>query len=89
MIIEHPELSKIRIEGHTDDVGENAYNQQLSEDRAAAVRGYLVTKGVSDERLEAMGFGESKPLIGIEGKEGSRLKDAQDQNRRVEFVIVE
>ena len=89
LIIEHPELSKIRIEGHTDDVGENAYNQQLSEDRAAAVRGYLVTKGVSDERLEAMGFGESKPLIGIEGKEGSRLKDAQDQNRRVEFVIVE
>ena len=89
LLLEHPELTKIRIEGHTDDVGENAYNQQLSEDRAAAVRSYLLGKGVSSERLEAAGFGESKPLIGIEGKEGSRLKDAQDQNRRVEFVIVE
>jgi large repetitive protein len=89
LIIEHPELTKIRIEGHTDDVGEDAYNQQLSEDRANAVRGYLLGKGVSAERLEAAGFGESKPLIAIEGKEGSRLKEAQDQNRRVEFVIVE
>jgi outer membrane protein OmpA-like peptidoglycan-associated protein len=89
LIIEHPELIKIRIEGHTDDVGEDAYNQKLSEDRAASVRGYLVAKGVSAERLEAMGFGESKPLIAIEGKEGSLLKEAQDQNRRVEFFIVE
>jgi outer membrane protein OmpA-like peptidoglycan-associated protein len=89
LLQEHPELTKIRIEGHTDDVGDDAYNQQLSDDRAATVREYLVQKGVPAERLSSSGFGESKPLVPFAGKEGKLLKEAQEQNRRVEFVITE
>jgi outer membrane protein OmpA-like peptidoglycan-associated protein len=51
-----------RIEGHTDAKGSSAYNQILSERRAEAVREYLVTMGVSEERLTAVGFGKSRPL---------------------------
>jgi outer membrane protein OmpA-like peptidoglycan-associated protein len=89
LIVEHPELTKIRVEGHTDDVGEVDYNQQLSTDRANTVVTYLIDHGVPAARLEAAGFGESKPLLPIEGKTGAALKEAQDQNRRVEFTIIE
>jgi outer membrane protein OmpA-like peptidoglycan-associated protein len=51
-----------RIEGHTDAKGSMAYNQILSERRAAAVRDYLVTMGISKERLVAVGFGKTRPL---------------------------
>jgi OmpA-OmpF porin, OOP family len=65
------------IEGHTDSVGNDAYNQALSQRRADSVRKYLLDKGVAAARLEAKGFGESQPVADNGAAEG------RAQNRRV------
>jgi OOP family OmpA-OmpF porin len=76
----HPEVTKLRIEGHTDTTNDDASNQTLSEQRAMAVTAWLVGKGVDCKRLLAVGFGESKLLHKPE------LTDAHRQdNRRVDF----
>jgi outer membrane protein OmpA-like peptidoglycan-associated protein len=72
-----------QIEGHTDDVGQIAYNVDLSRRRAEAVRDALVLRGVAPERLRARGFGPSRPLV--EGDTDA----ARAANRRVTFVVVE
>jgi outer membrane protein OmpA-like peptidoglycan-associated protein len=83
MLKEHAEL-RIAIEGHTDGDGEEAYNQELSERRAAAVKAFLIqTYGIQDSRLQTAGFGESKPVADNTTPEGKQ------QNRRVELVRVE
>jgi len=77
-----PQLARQRVlvGGHTDDVGTEAYNQGLSEARAAAVRDYLVeVGGVSAQRLDTRGYGESRP------KESGTDPEARQANRRVEF----
>ena len=79
----HQEIAKVRIEGHTDDQGKDDANLKLSQERADAVRAYLVTKGIDIARLEAVGYGETRPAA--EGKTSA----AREQNRRVEFVIAE
>jgi outer membrane protein OmpA-like peptidoglycan-associated protein len=79
MLSEHPEL-KLRIDGHTDDVGQAAANQTLSERRAAAVKAWLVAQGVDPKRLEARGFGQTKPATRNDTPEG------RQNNRRVELV---
>jgi OmpA-OmpF porin, OOP family len=77
-----PSKLRARIaEGHTDSQGDDAYNQELSERRAGAVRQYLIeTYGIAADRLEAEGFGESRPVADNETPEG------RQQNRRVELV---
>ena len=71
----------IVIEGHTDNVGEDASNQDLSDRRAASVREFLIAKyGVDGSRLEAKGFGESNPVSPNSTPEG------RQNNRRVELV---
>ncbi len=72
----------VRIEGHTDDRGDKIANQTLSLDRANAVRGELVKRGVPAERLVAEGFGPGKPLADNATSEG------RQQNRRIEFKVV-
>ncbi len=62
----HKEIKKVRIEGHTDDKASEKYNQRLSEARAKSVRRYLIRLGISPDRLEAKGYGESRPLIDLE-----------------------
>ncbi|MBN2497197.1 MAG: OmpA family protein, partial [Deltaproteobacteria bacterium] len=79
----HMEIKKIRIEGHTDSQGSDKYNLNLSQKRAEAVRKYLVDKGVAAERLDAVGYGESRPIA------PNRTARGREKNRRVEFVIVE
>jgi outer membrane protein OmpA-like peptidoglycan-associated protein len=79
---EHPELELLRIEGHTDNVGKPAANLKLSKDRAAAVRDYLITKGVAPERLEAEGFGQERPIASNTTAKGRAA------NRRVDFLTV-
>jgi OmpA-OmpF porin, OOP family len=80
MLHDHPDLS-LRIEGHTDDVGDDASNQALSERRANAVRDRLTRRfGVDGVRLEAVGFGETKPVATNDTPEGRQM------NRRVELV---
>lgn len=77
----HPELALVRIEGHTDDVGSDAYNLKLSQARADSVRAYLVGRGVAPTRLVAYGYGESAPLTTNATEEGRAT------NRRVAFYI--
>ncbi len=82
LLAEHPELKKIRIEGHTDNVGAAAYNKELSERRASSVVRYLVEKGVKRDRLEAAGFGFERPVA------SNATALGRAKNRRVEFRIL-
>ncbi|MBY4598927.1 OmpA family protein [bacterium BD-1] len=70
----------LRIEGHTDNVGQPAANQALSESRAAAVKAWLVAAGIPGSRMETAGFGDTRPVAGNDGEAG------RAQNRRVELV---
>ena len=73
----------IKVHGHTDDVGSDTYNQELSEKRAQAVRDYLVQAGIGAEIITTKGYGKSKPLL------AGKTPDARARNRRVEVEIVD
>ena len=79
---ENPDLV-IEIQGHTDNVGSTQYNKKLSENRAKAVKKYLIKKGISNQRLIAVGFGFSRPRTNNRSEEGRAL------NRRVELLPVQ
>ncbi len=81
-IIANTFIQKLRIEGHTDNEGTEAYNRSLSEQRAKTVMEYLVEKGVPKERLESVGYGFSQPKASNDSEPGRAI------NRRVEFTIV-
>lgn len=81
VIQQNPHVQKVSIEGHASDEGDDQYNLVLSKARAEAVRQYLVSKGVSPERLSSVGHGESKPLVPNDSEAG------REKNRRVEFHI--
>jgi len=84
VLVAHPEIKKVRVEGHTDTRGRAAYNMRLSEARAKAVLRYLVEHGVAAGRLVSKGYGASRPLVTPEKGE----EDYQT-NRRVEFIILD
>jgi outer membrane protein OmpA-like peptidoglycan-associated protein len=73
---------KFAINGHTDDLGDDEKNRQLSQNRSDAVKNYLIEKGIEAERLKAKGFGESKPKF-PNTTDANRAK-----NRRTEFIII-
>ena len=73
--------TNINIYGHTDSKGTDAYNLSLSERRAAAVRSYLISQGVSSTRMLTMGIGEKEPVASNDTEAG------RAENRRVEFAI--
>lgn len=74
---------KVEIQGHTDNVGNDADNLALSQKRAANVKKYLETKGIRPARITAKGYGASKPVAGNNTVEG------RAQNRRTEFLVLE
>lgn len=76
-------VKRVRVEGHTDNRGVKAANQTLSEDRARSVKEYLVAQGIDAERLESVGYGDSKPIAPNLTARGREL------NRRVEFIVLE
>ncbi len=78
---ENPTLV-VGVEGHTDSVGSDAYNQNLSERRAQSAVSYLVSKGIDASRLQPTGYGESKPATTNDTAEG------RAQNRRVDLIVV-
>jgi len=82
LLTKYAGIEEMQVEGHTDSQGDDAANQKLSEERAAAVVAYLVEQGVEAERLKAKGFGETKPVEDNETSEGRAA------NRRVEFNIL-
>jgi outer membrane protein OmpA-like peptidoglycan-associated protein len=83
VMVKHPELRRVRVEGHTDNRGATDRNLQLSKERAAAVVAYLVKQGIDPVRLESEGFGSSTPLV-------PNITPAQRaKNRRVAFKILD
>lgn len=87
MIREYPG-QPVRIEGHTDSKGSDAYNQALSEDRALSVMDWLFDEaGLEGVGFETLGFGESVPAAPNELPDGSDDPDGRQKNRRVEIVI--
>ena len=80
ILLAYPGL-KIQLEGHTDSVGTDAYNQKLSESRAGSVRDYLASQGVPPNTLTAVGFGKQDPVASNDTAAG------RQQNRRVEMVV--
>jgi outer membrane protein OmpA-like peptidoglycan-associated protein len=80
VLLAYPGLA-IEVDGHTDNVGDDRYNQRLSERRADSVRTYLVREGIPASRVTASGFGESNPVVSNDTSAG------RQQNRRVELVV--
>jgi OOP family OmpA-OmpF porin len=78
---------KVMIEGYTDSIGTEAYNQRLSERRARAVRQYLISKGTAADRLEAVGRGESNPVAPNTLPDGRDNPEGRAMNRRAELKV--
>ncbi|MBZ4371083.1 Ig-like domain-containing protein [Corallococcus sp. AS-1-6] len=78
----HPELERVRVEGHTDSQGDDAKNLDLSQRRANTVRDWLVKGGIAAQRLEAVGYGETKPV------DTNATAKGRENNRRVEFNVL-
>ena len=79
---EHPEVKRIQIEGHTDNVASKRYNMKLSQDRVKSVREYLISKGIDGKRLTTKAFGETRPIASNKTEEG------RAKNRRVDFKVL-
>ena len=78
----HPELERVRVEGHTDSQGDDAKNLDLSQRRANTVRAWLMKAGIAAQRLEAVGHGETKPV------DTNATAKGRENNRRVEFNVL-
>ncbi|QRN95703.1 OmpA family protein [Archangium violaceum] len=78
----NPQIEKLRVEGHTDDQGNDASNLKLSQRRANNVRAFLLREGIAADRLEAVGYGETKPV------DTNKTAAGRENNRRVEFNIL-
>lgn len=82
-MVKNPRIRKVEVQGHTDNTGTPEHNKKLSEDRASAVVAWLGSHGVAADRLEARGYGQTKPIVpNVTG--ANRAK-----NRRVQFIITE
>jgi outer membrane protein OmpA-like peptidoglycan-associated protein len=80
ILLAYPDL-RLEVDGHTDSVGSDAYNQDLSEKRAGAVRDYLVQQGLPVASVTTMGFGKTQPIA------SNTTAAGRQQNRRVEVVV--
>jgi OOP family OmpA-OmpF porin len=80
-VLEDNPTMKVEIQGHTDGIGSQGYNQPLSEKRAGSVKAYFESKGISADRITSRGFGKSKPIATNDTPEG------RAKNRRIDIVI--
>lgn len=83
VILQHPEIERIEVQGHADDTGTGDFNKSLSQQRADAVRRWLVGRGIDAKRLVARGYGSTVPVAENTTDEG------RQKNRRVQFVITQ
>jgi outer membrane protein OmpA-like peptidoglycan-associated protein len=81
VLLANPDI-KVEIQGHTDNIGSDGYNQKLSERRAQTVRDFLVAKGVAANRLTTVGFGETRPVL------DNNTPQNRELNRRIEFKVL-
>lgn len=77
---DNPDM-KLAIDGHTDNVGKDDFNQTLSENRANAVKQYFISKGISESRIAAAGYGETMPIA------DNKTAAGRQKNRRVELKL--
>jgi OOP family OmpA-OmpF porin len=82
-LIAHPEIKRIQVEGHTDNQGDAEANRRISEERAEAVKSYLVKKGVDAKRIATKGSGADRPVADNNTPKG------REANRRIEFRVIE
>jgi outer membrane protein OmpA-like peptidoglycan-associated protein len=81
IIADHPEITLMEVQGHTDDSGDQAYNLELSQKRADSIREWLIEKGnVAATRLVAKGYGMNRPIA------DNRTRQGRQENRRVQFI---
>ena len=80
------QYDRLSIVGHADRIGAAAYNQKLSERRAAAIREYLVAQGIDGQRIAVSGVGESQPAASCSGVRGERLIECLQPDRRAELT---
>ncbi|MCD9031032.1 OmpA family protein [Luteimonas sp. Y-2-2-4F] len=80
-------LEIVHVIGHSDRIGNDRANLRLSEQRANAVRAYLIERGVPADRITAVGRGSVEPVVDCEGQRGDALKDCLAPNRRVEVKV--
>jgi len=83
----HPEVELVLITGHTDRIGDESYNQKLSERRAQQVKKYIASQGIDAARLHAVGKGEKEPVADCKGVRGKKLIECLQPNRRVVVEI--
>ena len=76
----HKKKVRIQISGHTDNVGKKAANKVLSQKRAQACRDYVISKGIEASRIEAVGYGDERPIEPNDSEEG------RQKNRRIEAM---
>jgi len=88
LLEDNPEI-KIEMGSHTDSVASEVYNLDLSQRRAESTVNYLIRKGIDPKRLEAKGYGESKPIARNTNPDGTDNPRGRDRNRRTEFRILE
>jgi OOP family OmpA-OmpF porin len=81
VLVDYPDV-RMEVGGHTDNVGKDEYNKELSQKRAESVKEYLVGKGISSDRLKAVGYGMEKPLT------SNKTKADKAKNRRTEFTLI-
>jgi outer membrane protein OmpA-like peptidoglycan-associated protein len=79
---QNPDIELVEVQGHTDDSGDDEFNLHLSQQRADAVRNWLIQAGVPASKLTAKGYGFERPLA------DNRIRTGRQKNRRVQFVIV-
>jgi len=80
ILLTHPDMH-LQVEGYTDNVGSDEFNQKLSEQRADSVRDYLISQGISADSITSKGFGKTNPIASNDTAKG------RQQNRRVEIVV--
>ena len=79
---------KIEVGGHTDNIGSNEHNYKLSQQRSEAIRNYLIQKGIEENRLIAVGYGEDKPIADNQNPDGTDNSQGRRLNRRTEVKIL-